>query len=145
MLNKCLGAFLLGLIMTSYTYASRQVECWVIINKAPAWSKENVVVNVLDYSTKEVIQTLNLPGSTKNKSSINSDSQTFDCNQHTLIQMQASYTPRIWSTDVGKTYLSKNTYNLYQQLINARLAKINKLEITLKFPDDFIGVPEMVN
>lgn len=125
--------------------STKPVQCYVTVNKALTWHHESVIVDVLDYNTKQIIQTLYLPAATKNKLSVNTETKAFDCLHHTMIQLEASYKPSIWSTDSGHKYVSQNTYDLYDQLVNAKKDNTKELIITVKFPDSFVGVPSLVD
>lgn len=131
--------------LNAVAFAENQFQCLINLTKAPNWNQENVVVNIVDFGTKKVIQTINLTAETKTSPSVNSVIEPFDCNSHPIILLQASYTPSIWSTDVGKVYNSKDAYDLTTQILTAEKKGIEKIEVTLNFPNDFQGVPSLVN
>jgi len=148
MINKYAKLLFLSMIFFGFATianASQAVQCLVTVKKNPLWKNESVTVKILDNQTKKQIGIVQLPAATSNKPSVNMATANIDCYKYSTIQLEASYLPVVWSTEQGKTYLSKNTYNFYNELQKAEALNTTALEVTLTFPKDFIGVPSLVN
>lgn len=137
--------FCFSTVAMAVNHQHKSPQCLMTVTKKPVWSHENVKVKIVDFSTKQILKILVLAAATKTKPSVNSLTQTYNCVKHPIVQLEASYTPSIWSTDIGKVYSGKNIYNLTKQIFSAQAKNIKKLEITAIFPSDFLGVPMVVN
>lgn len=132
-------------VMAAVKHQPKPLQCLMTVTKKAAWSQESVEVKIVDFSTKQILETIVLAAATKTAPSVNSLTQAYNCIEHPIVQLEASYTPSIWSTDIGKIYSGKNIYNLTKQIFTAQAKNIKKLEIMANFPGDFLSVPMVVN
>lgn len=128
----------------AYALANTPLQCSIIVNKDPTWANESVLVDIIDYATKQTIGTVSLPAATASEPSVNTATQVYDC-KYQILQVQASYTPSVWSTDEGKFFSGKQIYNLTSYIVEAPGKNVIKIEFTVNFPGDFLDVPALVN
>ncbi len=126
---------------------SDNLNCVLTITKPKSWYQQTVIINLLDFKTKQVIQTFDLQSADpdKNQKGIFSVSKTFNCEVYPQTQLQAHYFPVIWSTNKGRKYLSKEVFKLENQIEQAKKNNAKNLQIDVSFPNDFNGVPLQTN
>ena len=140
---------LLGLLLLIVTTSifSAPTECIATATKDSGWANYDVSIDLMDYSTKKLISNLDLKAGNpkQNIAPVFTTSQTFDCEQHLMIYFKAEYTPVMWEANKGKTYHSSNIWDLTKQLQQLQIQSgATKLEIKINFPQDFVGVPTLI-
>jgi len=132
--------------VTAALAANNSFNCVMTITKPQDWQNQTVIINLLDFETKQIITRFELAAADPDakKQSINSVTKTFDCGMYPETQLQAYYFPIIWSANKGKKYLSKEIFRLSAQIEAAEKSKAKNLEIEVSFPDDFSNVPLQV-
>lgn len=132
------------LIAATCSFAA-EIPCVATVVKDPGWEHYAVKIDLMDYSTKKLIAKLDLNAAkpAEKVASINTVSQSFNCKQHPMIYFTVQYTPVMWQENKGKIYQSSNIWDTYQQLQKIKPGT-DKIEIKIHFPDDFQGVPELI-
>ena len=114
-----------------YSASLWSFSCYFTLAKDTCWSAYNVTVKVKDAITSKTLLTVFVP---KNTSWVREE---FTCQPAQKLQYTATFTPKIWEKDAGKTYLSTNIWNLPAQIKPGEAA----WNVTVCYPNSFSGVP----
>lgn len=117
-------------MFTSVAY-STQTTCYLTVVKNDCWKNYNVEITLTDLKSKKVMATLmtdkgKLWGRT-----------TFQCELGAVIEYSATYSPVYWQSDKNKIFHSNKFWTLPDSLQGSEKA----LNITICFPDQFVGTP----
>ncbi|MDP3269368.1 MAG: hypothetical protein Q8M40_10010 [Legionella sp.] len=127
MRKKVLGIYL-GMILTIPVWA---INCFFTLAKDSCWTGYNVVVDVIDARTNQILTTVTVPAE---KSWTR---QSFVCEPSQKLMYHARFTPVFWQSDEGKTYLAKRFWSL-PSIINQGDSAWN---LSVCFASDFALVP----
>lgn len=96
---------------------------------------------------KDLLDTFVLSAETQKSQSINNVEKPFDCLKHRSLQFTATFSPEIWKNTEKDVYPSIKFWDVSKQVLEAQANGKAKKEIIInvKFPDDFNGVPELLN
>lgn len=120
-----------------------KVKCNIIMTRTDAWSGHSVTVQMINYDDRHVITTFELPATKGTQKSINTVIKSFDCQKYQQLQFIAEFSPVVWKANRDKKYLSHHVYNIAATI--ARITSKNtKLTLKITFPNDFIGIPELI-
>ena len=146
MLKTLYKFFILALFSLSSSVVLANNVCYIIITKNPKWSNYDVHITLHDFLTQTPIMNFTLPrvNPLHPNSTLNTVSATFDCTRYQQIQLFASFSPAIWQNQKDTLFPSKDVWNIAQQVQSLKPGQ-NQVELAIRFPEDFSGIPELIN
>jgi hypothetical protein len=119
----------LSCIFTSPLWA---ITCYYTLAKDNCWLRYNVSVDVMDALSAKVLTTITVPAG-KSWGRV-----TFSCETNgQKLMYRARFTPSIWESEKGETYLAKN----YWSLPNSVKPGDSAWNVSVCYPSDFSEVP----